>query len=89
MYPAGIQDGAIACAAAQVAVQALLQGLYAGLLARKVALLDGGMGRRDEPGRARAALQRIVAAVGLCMCTHTHFCRTPHASCTTRSTLIS
>ncbi len=70
-YPAGIQNGAVACAAAQIAIQALLNVLHSRLHALQVALLDGCMSGCYEPGRACSTLQRIVAAVRLCMCNAT------------------
>ena len=71
-HPAGIQDGSIACAAAQIAIQTLLNLLNRGLPALQVALLDGCMRGGDEAGRACSALQRIVAAVRLCIYTSPH-----------------
>ena len=65
-HPASVQDGAVACAAAQIAIQALLDLLYCGLLALQVALLDGCVGGCDKSRRARSTLQRVVAAVRLC-----------------------
>ena len=53
-------------AAAQIAIQALLDLLYCGLLALQVALLDGCVGGCDKSRRARSTLQRVVAAVRLC-----------------------
>jgi len=68
VYPAGIQDGAVACAAAQIAIQALLNVLHSRLHALHVALLDCCVSGCYEPGRACSTLQRVVAAVRLCMC---------------------
>ena len=64
--PASIQDGAVASAAAQVAIQALLDALHRRLCALHMALLDGRVRGCDEARRAGSALKRVVAAKGLC-----------------------
>ncbi len=65
-HPASIQDGAVASAAAQIAVQALLDALHRRLCALHVTLLDSRMRGCDEARRTGSALKRVVAAEGLC-----------------------
>ena len=55
-HPASIQDREIASAAAQVAIEALLDALYSRLCALHVAFLDSSVRRHDESWRTGSAL---------------------------------
>ena len=66
-YLACIQDGAVACAAAQVAVQGLLHLLFAGAAVLVLMLAQGSVARHHHAGRAVAALAAVVPCDGICM----------------------
>ena len=63
---AGVQNGAVACAATQVAVQGFLHVLWLWQAAPVLMLAEGGMAGHNHAGRAEAALAAMVSGNRVC-----------------------
>ena len=65
-YPTAVHDGPVACAPAQVAIEGLVQRLYADWALSLLGLGQGRMAGHDESWGAVPALRGMLGREGLC-----------------------